>query len=56
MHFDLLLRDIGNFYIVNGEKKFITSGTKAHYFTVAVRTGGAGTIAYKQGYPFSSFA
>jgi len=32
----------GNFYIVNGEKKFITSGTKARYFTTAVRTGGSG--------------
>jgi len=27
---------------VNGEKKFITSGTKARYFTTAVRTGGSG--------------
>eukprot|EP01006_Ploeotia_vitrea_P044152 TRINITY_DN66815_c6_g2_i1.p1 TRINITY_DN66815_c6_g2~~TRINITY_DN66815_c6_g2_i1.p1 ORF type:complete len:509 (-),score=292.31 TRINITY_DN66815_c6_g2_i1:1380-2906(-) len=32
----------GDYYIVNGEKKFITSGTKADYFTVAVRTGGKG--------------
>jgi len=32
----------GDFFIVNGEKKFITSGTKATYFTVAVRTGGKG--------------
>jgi alkylation response protein AidB-like acyl-CoA dehydrogenase/predicted heme/steroid binding protein len=32
----------GDYFIVNGEKKFITSGTRAHYFTVAVRTGGAG--------------
>jgi alkylation response protein AidB-like acyl-CoA dehydrogenase len=32
----------GDFYIVNGEKKFITSGTRAHYFTTAVRTGGPG--------------
>lgn len=32
----------GSVYIVNGEKKFITSGTKADYFTVAVRTGGPG--------------
>jgi len=32
----------GDYYIINGAKKFITSGTKAHYFTVAARTGGAG--------------
>jgi len=32
----------GDFFIVNGQKKFITSGLKADYFTVAVRTGGAG--------------
>jgi len=32
----------GNHYIVNGEKKFITSGMKADFFTVAVRTGGEG--------------
>ena len=35
-------RKEGNFYIVNGEKKFITSGMKADFFTVAVRTGGEG--------------
>ncbi len=29
-------------YVVNGLKKFITSGTRAHYFTTAVRTGGPG--------------
>ena len=29
-------------YIVNGEKTFITSGMRADYFTVAVRTGGPG--------------
>jgi acyl-CoA dehydrogenase len=29
-------------YIVNGEKTFITSGMRADYYTVAVRTGGAG--------------
>jgi acyl-CoA dehydrogenase len=33
---------VGDHYIVNGEKKFITSGNKATYFTTAVRTGGAG--------------
>jgi len=32
----------GKFYIVNGEKKWITNGTFADYFTVAVRTGGPG--------------
>lgn len=32
----------GDFYIVNGQKKFITSGMKADYFTTAVRTGPAG--------------
>lgn len=29
----------GKFYIVNGEKKWITNGIYADYFTVAVRTG-----------------
>jgi len=28
----------GDHYIVNGEKKWITSGMKAHYYTMAVRT------------------
>jgi acyl-CoA dehydrogenase len=32
----------GNHYIVNGEKTFITSGVRADYLTVAVRTGGEG--------------
>src|SRR6185436_8482168 len=32
----------GNEYVVNGEKTFITSGMRADYYTVAVRTGGAG--------------
>jgi len=32
----------GRHYIVNGEKKFITNGIWADYFTVAVRTGGPG--------------
>ncbi len=32
----------GKFYIVNGEKKWITGGCKADYFTVAVRTGKKG--------------
>lgn len=30
------------FYTVNGEKKWITNGMFADYFTVAVRTGGEG--------------
>jgi acyl-CoA dehydrogenase len=29
-------------FVVNGEKTFITSGVRADYFTVAVRTGGPG--------------
>jgi acyl-CoA dehydrogenase len=33
---------VGNKYVVNGSKMFITSGTRADYYTVAVRTGGAG--------------
>lgn len=32
----------GNEYIVNGSKTFITSGTRADHYTVAVRTGGDG--------------
>jgi len=32
----------GGDYVVNGEKTFITSGMRADYYTVAVRTGGAG--------------
>lgn len=32
----------GDDFIVNGVKKFITSGTRADYFTTAVRTGGPG--------------
>ncbi|HEX4949365.1 MAG TPA: acyl-CoA dehydrogenase family protein [Blastocatellia bacterium] len=39
----------GNCYIVNGEKTFITSGMRADYFTVAVRTNlddkGAGGVS-----------
>ena len=35
----------GNEYLVNGEKTFITSGMRADYYTVAVRTGGAGKSA-----------
>lgn len=32
----------GDCFVVNGEKKWITNGQWADYFTVAVRTGGAG--------------
>ncbi|KAJ0153784.1 hypothetical protein HZ326_3823 [Fusarium oxysporum f. sp. albedinis] len=32
----------GKFYIVNGEKKWITNGIWSHYATMAVRTGGPG--------------
>eukprot|EP00026_Physarum_polycephalum_P005568 Phypoly_transcript_05603.p1 GENE.Phypoly_transcript_05603~~Phypoly_transcript_05603.p1 ORF type:complete len:531 (+),score=105.12 Phypoly_transcript_05603:28-1593(+) len=32
----------GKHYIINGEKKWITGGMYADYFTVAARTGGAG--------------
>ena len=32
----------GDFYVVNGIKKFISGGMKADWFTVAVRTGGPG--------------
>ena len=31
-----------NEYVVNGEKTFITSGMRADYYTVSVRTGGPG--------------
>jgi len=32
----------GKYYILNGEKKWITNGVFADFFTVAVRTGGKG--------------
>jgi len=32
----------GDDYVVNGQKMFITSGMRADYYTVAVRTGGPG--------------
>jgi len=35
-------KDCGDYYLVNGSKTFITSGTRADYYTVAVRTGGEG--------------
>ena len=34
--------ECGNFYIVNGCKKWITAGMDADFFVTAVRTGGAG--------------
>lgn len=36
------LSEDGKYYIVNGEKKWITNGVYADFFTVAVRTGGKG--------------
>ena len=33
---------VGNKYVVSGQKQFITSGMRADYLTVAVRTGGPG--------------
>lgn len=35
-------QDMGDHFLVNGEKKWITNGIYAEYFTVAVRTGGSG--------------
>lgn len=35
-------RRVGDDYVVNGTKTFITSGMRADYYTVAVRTGGEG--------------
>src|SRR5262249_58634992 len=35
-------RRAGAHYIVNGEKTFITSGMRADFYTVAVRTAGGG--------------
>lgn len=32
----------GDYYVINGLKKFISGGMKADWFTVAVRTGGKG--------------
>ena len=32
----------GDDYVVNGSKMFITSGMRADYYSVAVRTGGPG--------------
>jgi acyl-CoA dehydrogenase len=37
-----MARRDGDHYVVNGSKAFITSGMRADYYTVAVRTGGEG--------------
>jgi alkylation response protein AidB-like acyl-CoA dehydrogenase len=33
------VQDMGDHYVVDGNKKWITNGIYADYFTVAVRTG-----------------
>jgi alkylation response protein AidB-like acyl-CoA dehydrogenase len=38
----LTARREGDFYVVSGQKKWITGGNMADYFTLACRTGGAG--------------
>lgn len=35
-------KDMGDHFLVNGEKKWITQGLYADYYTVACRTGGEG--------------
>ncbi|KAI7903331.1 acyl-CoA dehydrogenase/oxidase [Cokeromyces recurvatus] len=35
-------KDMGDYYLLNGEKKWITNGVFADYFCVACRTGGLG--------------
>ncbi|KAG1202035.1 hypothetical protein G6F70_002639 [Rhizopus microsporus] len=35
-------KDMGDYYLLNGEKKWITQGGYADYYTVACRTGGPG--------------
>ncbi len=49
-------RRAGDHYVVNGAKMFITSGVRADFYTVAVRTGGAGTggislLLVERGFP-----
>ena len=41
-------KDMGDHYLLNGEKKWITNGVFADYFCVAVRTGkpGFGGISF----------
>lgn len=34
--------ECGKFYVVNGQKKFITGGLTGHFFSTLVRTGGPG--------------
>ena len=34
----------GDFYIVNGSKKWITGGLEGDFFTTAVRTGDEGMV------------
>jgi acyl-CoA dehydrogenase len=41
-HLKTTARRAGEHYIVNGSKTFITSGIRADFYTVAVRTGGPG--------------
>jgi acyl-CoA dehydrogenase len=41
-HLKTSARRDGDHYIVNGSKTFITSGMRADFYTVAVRTGGPG--------------
>ena len=41
-HLKTSARREGHEYVVDGEKTFITSGVRADYYTVAVRTGGPG--------------
>jgi len=36
----------GDFYVVTGNKKWITGGTYAHYFVTAVRTGKRGQLSF----------
>lgn len=35
-------KDMGDYFLLNGEKKWITQGAYADYYTVACRTGGEG--------------
>jgi alkylation response protein AidB-like acyl-CoA dehydrogenase len=42
-------KDMGDHYLVNGEKKWITNGVFADYFTIAVRTkaeAGFGSMSF----------
>ncbi len=51
----------GSHYVVNGSKMYITSGCRADYYSVAVRTGGAGAggvslLLLEKGMPGFTFA